>query len=147
MKNLSIVITMLLLFTACSNSGQSIEGTWKLLEGTVIQGKDTLVTDYTQDREMIKIINDKHFAFLHHDLTKGQQEEPVFVSGGGRYTLHGDKYTEHLDYCNYREWENHVFEFTVKLTGDTLITKGIEKVEALNIEQINIEVYIKIFEK
>ena len=41
-----------------------IEGTWKLLTGTLIEKNDTAVTDYTKGKEFIKIINDTHFAFL-----------------------------------------------------------------------------------
>lgn len=124
-----------------------IVGTWKLLTGTTIQGKDTVVTDYTKGQSFIKIINDTHFAFFNHDLNMGKDSsKAIFVSGGGRYTLDGNKYTEHLEYCNYREWENNDFEFTVTITGDTLVIRGIEKVDKLNVNRINIEKYVRLKE-
>ncbi|MDQ6762056.1 MAG: hypothetical protein M3015_05445, partial [Bacteroidota bacterium] len=49
-----------------------LAGTWKLLSGTTIENGDSTVTDYTKDKEFIKIINDTHFAFLSHDLNKGK---------------------------------------------------------------------------
>jgi hypothetical protein len=121
---------------------ESIKGTWKLLTGTIIHGKDTTVTDYTMNLELIKIINDSHFAFLKHDL--GKDSTKVFVSGGGRSSIHGNIYTEYLDFCNYREWENNKFEFDFKISNDTLITKGVEKVEAINVNRLNIEKYVRV---
>ena len=81
----------------------SIIGTWKLISGTTIKGKDTIATDYTQRQEMIKIINETHFAFLRHDLKSGKDSNAIFVAGGGKYTLKGNKYIEHLEYFNTRE--------------------------------------------
>ena len=88
-----------------------IVGTWKLINGTTISGTDTLLTDYTQGQEMIKIINETHFSFLRHDLTHGEDSTAIFVAGGGSYSLDGNKYTEHLNYCSARAWEGNSFEF------------------------------------
>ena len=123
----------------------SIEGTWKLLTGTIIEKCDTTITDYTKDKSFIKVINDSHFAFLLHDLSKGKDSSSAaFSAGGGSYSLTGNKYTEHLEYCNAREWEGHDFSFTITFSGDTLIQSGVEKIEAQGIDRINIEKYIKV---
>ena len=119
-------------------------GTWKLVSGTTIKGKDTVVTDYTQNQEMIKIINETHFSFLRHDLKKGKDSASIFVAGGGTYSLKGNKYIEHLDYFNIREWEGNSFEFEFRIDGDTLITQGVEKVEELNVNYYNIEKYHRV---
>jgi hypothetical protein len=118
----------------------SVKGTWKLLTGTLIEKGDTVVTDYTTDKSFIKIINDSHFAFLSHTLRKDTTD---FSAGGGRYTLTGNNYTEHLEYCNAKEWEGHDFTFTVTITDDTLIQSGVEKIEAQGVDRINIEKYIR----
>ena len=120
----------------------SIKGTWKLLTGTLIEKGDTTITDYTKDKSFIKIINDTHFAFLQHDLRKDSTSG--FSAGGGRYTLTGNNYTEHLEYCNAKEWEGHDFAFTVTINGDTLIQTGVEKIEAEGINRINTEKYIRV---
>ncbi len=121
--------------------GSSIVGTWKLISGTVIQGGDTTFTDFTQGQEMIKIINETHFAFLRHDLNAKEDSSKMFVAGGGTYTISGNKYTEHLDFFTIREWEGNHFELEFSIQGDTLITKGIEEVEDLNVSYYNIEKY------
>jgi hypothetical protein len=118
-------------------------GSWKLLTGTLIEKGDTIVTDYTKNVSFIKIINESHFAFLHHDLTKGK-DSAVFSAGGGSYTLKDSFYTEHLQYCSAREWEGHDFNFTISVQNDTLIQHGVEKVETAGVDRINIEKYIRV---
>jgi hypothetical protein len=68
----------------------------------------------------------------------------VYSSGAGRYTLADSSYTEHLEYCSDRQWEGHDFSFTVEIKGDTLIQRGIEKIENLGIERLNIEKYLRL---
>lgn len=153
MKSLATFFIILFLYTSCTDANTnrhdqdasaSIQGTWKLITGTIIEKDDTTVTDYTKDQQMIKIITPTHFAFLNHDLNKGKDSVAVFVAGGGIYTLEGDQYTEHLEYCSAREWEGNTFQFAVKVSGDTLIQRGVEKIENLGVERLNIEKYVKV---
>ncbi len=146
-----VAISMMLM--SCNTSVQDnetkqttipIEGTWKLLTGTLIEKKDTVVTDYTKGKEFIKIINDTHFAFLSHDLNKGKDSGAVFSSGGGNYSLKDSLYTEHLVYCSDRQWEGNDFQFTVSISNDTLIQQGIEKIDSIGVNRINIEKYVRI---
>ncbi|HYJ38008.1 MAG TPA: hypothetical protein VEV87_05305 [Chitinophagaceae bacterium] len=129
---------------AANEGGNPIEGSWKLITGTLIEKGDTVVTDYTKNVSFIKIINDDHFAFMHHDLKKGKDSPAVFSSGGGSYTLKDSSYTEHLEYCTAREWEGHDFTFTVDVREDTLIQSGIERIDSLGINRLNIEKYIRV---
>jgi hypothetical protein len=121
-----------------------ITGTWKLLTATVIEKGDTIVTDYTKNVSFIKVINDSHFAFIQHDLTKGKDSAAVFSAGAGTYVLKDSLYTEHLEYCNAREWEGHDFTFTVTISNDTLVQSGIEKIESQGIDRINTERYVRV---
>ena len=141
-------ISFLILLNSCNEKSETtpntrlpIQGTWKLLTGTLIEKGDTVVTDYTKDKSFIKIINDSHFAFLQHDTRKDSSN---FSGGGGPYELNGNNYTEHLEYCSAKEWEGHDFTFTMTITGDTLVQSGVEKIESQGIDRINIEKYIKI---
>ena len=118
-------------------------GTWKLISGTVIEKGDTVITDYTKNISFIKIINDTHFAFLQHDLNKGKDSVPVFVAGGGSYSLSKNSYKEHLEYCNARDWEGNDFTFTVDIKNDTLIQSGVEIVESAGVNRTNIEKYVR----
>jgi hypothetical protein len=121
-----------------------LEGTWQLISGTIIEKGDTTFTDYTKANSMIKIINESHFAFLNHNNTKGKDSTTQFVAGGGRYELTEDHYTEHLDYCSNRMWENKSFSFTVSIQNDTLSQTGQEKIEGTNVNRVNIEKYIRV---
>jgi len=119
-------------------------GTWQLLTGTLIEKGDTVVTDYTKTSSQIKIINTTHFAFLNHNKDKTKTSPADFVAGGGHYTLVGDKYTEMLEYCSDRQWENNKFEFTVTIQNDTLTQTGIEKIDSIGVNRLNIERYARI---
>lgn len=126
-----------------SNSAAPVAGTWRLISGTLIENGDTTVTGYTKNVSFIKIINNTHFAFLQHDLTKGKDSSAVFVAGGGRYTLADSVYTEHLEYCSDRAWEGNDFSFVVTVKNDTLIQRGIEKVQEAGVNRMNIEMYVR----
>ncbi|MDB5279896.1 MAG: hypothetical protein JWR61_4851 [Ferruginibacter sp.] len=141
------------LLLACETRKQSdavhqtalpIIGTWQLISGTTIEKGDTTVTWYTKNVSFIKIINDTHFAFLKHDLTKGKDSTASFGAGGGHYSLKDSTYTEHLEYCNDREWEGNDFPFTITIQNDTLVQQGIETVEGAGINRLNIERYVRL---
>ncbi|HEY2722355.1 MAG TPA: hypothetical protein VGI82_11550, partial [Chitinophagaceae bacterium] len=155
MKHTIFTIAILLIFISCNPSGDNkeakentskspIEGTWKLLTGTLIDKGDTTVTDYIKGKEFIKIINDTHFAFLSHDLSKGKNADSLFSAGGGHYSLTDSSYTERLEYCNDRQWEGNDFHFTVEIHNDTLIQKGLEKIDSLGVNRLNIEKYVRL---
>ena len=114
-----------------------------MISETTIQKADTVFIDHTKTERAVKIINNTHFSFLRHDLNKGKDSSKVFVAGGGTYTLVNNKYTENLEYCNYREWENNTFEFTLKMQNDTLIQSGIEKVDGIGVDRTTVEKYVK----
>lgn len=151
--SMRFLLLLTLTLTACTRlqtdnlppaTPPKIMGTWKLVTGTLIEAGDTTVTKYTSGESMIKIINATHFSFLRHDLKKGQDSTAVFVAGGGAYTLEGDQYTEYLEFCSAREWEGNTFHFTVSLDEDTLTQQGIERVEELGIDRMNIEKYVRV---
>ena len=131
--------------TTATQAGLPIEGTWKLLSGTLIEKGDTTVTDYTQQLSFIKIINASHFAFLNHDVNKGKDSATAsFGAGGGSYILKDSLYTEHLEYCNDRQWEGNDFAFTITIKNDTLVQTGVEKVESAGVNRLNMERYVRV---
>jgi hypothetical protein len=153
MKNQIVFAIIFIILVSCGESIQNneiksttipIEGTWKLLTGTLIEKGDTVVTDYIKGKEFIKIINDTHFAFLSHDLDKGKNSDASFSSGGGDYSLKDSLYTERLVYCSDRQWEGNDFQFTVMINNDTLIQQGIEKIDSIGVNRVNIEKYVRI---
>jgi len=128
---------------AAANNALPIQGTWQLITGTLVEKGVTTVTDYTKGKSFIKIINGDHFSFLLHDLNKGKDSSTnVFSAGGGKYTLTDSTYTEHLEYCNDRQWEGNDFPFTVTIKNDTLTQRGIEKVDTIS--RMNTEIYVRV---
>jgi hypothetical protein len=147
----TIALGIALVLMACESKNERgvssqvpIKGTWRLFTGILIEKNDTTVTDYTKNTSFIKVINDTHFTFLHHDLEKGKGTTPVYGSGGGSYSLRDSLYTEHLEYCSDRQWEGNDFTFTVTIKNDTLVQSGVEKVESAGVDRINIEKYVRI---
>ncbi|MCK8493346.1 hypothetical protein M0L20_15875 [Spirosoma sp. RP8] len=129
---------------ATKQSDTPIQGTWELVSATATE-KDSTYSTFDPKRKMIKILNPTHFAFLNHDIS-GQNDSSAtrFSAGGGKYTFTDSTYTEYLDYYSDKAWENNKFEFVVKLSGDTLVQKGVEKVEKLGIDRVIVETYKRV---
>ncbi|WP_259071472.1 hypothetical protein HDF24_25795 [Mucilaginibacter sp. X4EP1] len=149
MKSIVLTTTLVIacLLSACEykpKPDNPIVGTWQLLSHTETTKGVSTVTDYTKDLRMIKIINETHFAFLVHKLNTPKDSTNSFDGGGGTYTLDGHNYTEHLDYCIAKVWEGHKFDFKIHFRGDTLIQKGLEKLDKENINRIIIEKYVRV---
>jgi hypothetical protein len=152
MKLNGLLIFSVIAFTSCNQKPASenketaaspIIGTWKLVHAVTVTKGDT-VKDYpVPNQEMLKIVNATHFAFMRHDLNKGKGKDATYTAGGGTYTLNGENYTEHLAYLNARAWEGRDFDFKVSFKNDTLIQKGIEKIDSLHINHEIIETYVK----
>jgi hypothetical protein len=147
MRRLLIFPAALLALASCKQNAQTpaespLNGSWKLVSSKSIVKKDTTDTSPKKGMETIKLYNDDHFAFFTHNTMK--MDTPVFISGAGTYTLNNENYTEHLKYCSAREWENHDFNFTMTLKGDTMQQRGVEKIDSLHIDHIIIETYAKI---
>jgi hypothetical protein len=144
MNKIFLAVSFLVLIS-CNSPKPGLEGTWELLSETKIAKGDTTFTEASKAIPMIKVINATHFTFLRHDLTKGKDStDAMFSAGGGRYELKGDQYTEFLEYCSAREWENNTFHFTVTVEGDQLTQEGHEKVEGTDIDRRIIEKYKRV---
>jgi hypothetical protein len=152
MKVLTVAVFILFAFVACESKQNNDKpappvnpmiGTWELVSGTTIQGKDTTFTDYTKNRKFLKIIDGTHFSFVGHDLSKGKDSAAFYTSGAGTYTLSDSTYTEHLQFCSDRAWEGNDFTFTVSIRNDSLTQTGIEKIEKINVNRLNIERYVR----
>lgn len=146
MRNILMLFAVLLLL-ACSNKNEDIkdldiQGTWQLISATTIDKGKSQTTDYSGKLKMIKMFNDTHFAFLKHSLDS--KDTSSFDAGGGTFVLKGEDYTEHLEYYKNKNWEGKTFNFKLAIHQDTLIQKGIEKVEADGVDRVIIEKYIRL---
>ena len=148
MKAVPFIFALCALFAACNNQPQPsqpwIVGTWELIAATST-AQDSTVSTFDPKTRMIKIINPTHFAFLSHSIDKTSDSAAnAFSAGGGTYTLADSIYTEHLDFFGDKKWENLSFSFVVKLTGDTLVQKGVEKNEKIGVDHIIVETYKRV---
>ncbi|MEY3411991.1 MAG: hypothetical protein RIQ70_677 [Bacteroidota bacterium] len=139
------IIALLFVFCACEKqSTSSLEGTWQLISATSTE-KDSTFSTFNPKVKMIKIINASHFAFLSHDITGAKDStRAAYTAGGGSYTLKDSLYSENLEYFIDPQWENHKFEFVVKIQNDTLVQKGVEKLEKLGIDRVIVEKYVRL---
>ncbi|MBC7850207.1 MAG: lipocalin-like domain-containing protein [Chitinophagaceae bacterium] len=148
--NWLFAIVVIGFLTACETNktaqANPLIGTWQLQTGTLVEKGDTTITDYTTGKKFIKVINGSHFTFLSHDLNKVADSTSYFSAGGGSYKLKDSTYTEHLEFCSDRAWEGHDFPFTITISGDTLVQRGVEIVESKGINRLNIERYVRIKE-
>ncbi|CAM3456754.1 hypothetical protein [Flavobacterium chungbukense] len=144
MKKVISILVLIITMTSCTSEKKNpIEGTWRLISAETTE-KDSTFSTFNRKSKMIKIINDTHFAFFNHDLKNGKDSTAtLFFGGGGKYTLKDSIYTENLEYFNNRDWEDNKFEFVVKVQNDTLIQKGVERVEKLGIDRTIIEKYVR----
>ena len=138
-------MALLFAISACEKqSTMSLEGTWQLISATSTE-KDSTFSTFNSKVKMIKIINTSHFAFLSHDITGAKDStRAAYTAGGGTYTLKDSLYTENLEYFSDPQWENHKFEFVVKIQNDTLVQKGVEKLEKLGIDRVIVEKYVRV---
>lgn len=148
MRNILMLLAVLSLFSCVNKdagkkgSDLNIQGTWQLVSATTIENGTSQTTDYSGKLKMIKMFNNTHFAFLKHSLNP--KDTSSFDAGGGSYVLDKDDYTEHLEYYKNKDWEGKTFKFKLAIHKDTLIQKGIEKVEKAGVDRVIIEKYIKV---
>jgi hypothetical protein len=123
---------------------KTLAGTWQLISALSITKQDTVVTFPEKNQQVIKMFNQSHFAFFKHDLSGGKDSTAVFGAGSGSYKLDGENYSEHLEYCNARGWENNDFHFTLTINNDTLIQRGVEKIDSLGVDRVIEERYSRV---
>ncbi|MCC6279516.1 MAG: hypothetical protein IT262_02885 [Saprospiraceae bacterium] len=149
MKSTSALLLALALFASCQTTPEKpaalpLVGTWELISATSTE-KDSTFSTFNPKHKMIKMITPTHFAFFLHDLTMGKDTATAAYSGGGgTYTLVDSVYTEHLEYFNNREWEDHKFSFVVTVKNDTFTQQGVEKLEKLGIDRVIVERYKRV---
>jgi hypothetical protein len=147
-------LIILAIISSCAEKKEAghkdLKGSWQLFYASSSTKDTTMVTDLSHIK-MIKILNDTHFAFMQHILKDDADTLAVrsneFGGGGGTYTLIGNAYKEHLEFCSAAGYEGKDFDFTIEVRGDTLIQTGEEKLKDLGIGEENlklVEKYVRI---
>lgn len=123
MKFLSIFLVFVFLFGCTRTTVEEknpIEGTWELISGKSQYPDVTELWPDTDYERQIKIINQTHFVWINQDTSR----EHIYSFGGGKYTLNGDNYTEHIEMFILPSWIGKTIPFKIKIEGDTLILSG-----------------------
>lgn len=123
MRRTTVAPSLLLcvLLVGCgSDRREAIEGTWRVVSGT-LRTADTTIS-YTQENLFgMKMIVGGQWGIFGRGLSGG---DTLAYYGGGTYTLEGKYYAETIKY-NIRESRiGRTIPFEVEVRNDTLIQKG-----------------------
>lgn len=110
----------LALLGCTSEKSDAIEGTWRLVSGTM-RTADTTMSYSQADLFGMKMIADNQWAIFGQPLREG---DTLAYYGGGTYTLDGNYYTETIKYNVLKSRIGRAFPFEVEVRNDTLIQKG-----------------------
>lgn len=119
MKKLSLILALFFLFAFLPPKTPKLNGTWKVVSGTVIS--DGIITAYIKTDEksnQIKTWSDKHFVFV------GRFQNSATIQnnyGGGSYILDGTHYTEKIMYHTNAANVGKSIKMILELKGDTLV--------------------------
>lgn len=86
-----------------------LEGAWEMVSATYTLADSTYDPGFTQT----KILTAEHFSF-------GRQTDTGALSGGGRYSLDGETYTETIDYHYNASHVGKTLSFEARLEGDSI---------------------------
>ncbi len=140
MKFLSIFLVLVfLLSSTVSAQGEknAIEGTWEMVSAKWSDPETTSLWPVTDHARQIKMISRTHFVWINQDTS----QKDVSGFGGGKYTLDGDKYTEHIEIFYDPIWIGKSVTFKIKVEGDTLIQSGKTPLKKLGIADYDLETY------
>jgi len=140
MKKLILLCSSLLVL-GCTNlpktgQPQGIVGEWNLISETLTVGSEKYTTFDGENRKMVKIFTDSHFAFSSVGINRqrfssyqltAQQKVTAFDNFGGamgRYTYNNNILTEHIHFSSFPNYEGMSIPFNITIQGDTMIQEG-----------------------
>ena len=103
-----------------SGKKNAIEGTWRLVAGTM-KTADTTISYSKTDLFGMKMIVDNQWAIFGQPQGGG---DTLAYYGGGTYTLEGKIYTESIKYNIVSSRIGKTISYEVAVRNDTLIQKG-----------------------
>lgn len=115
-----ILFLCLALLGCVSEKKNAIEGTWRVVTGTM-KTADTTISYSQTNLFGMKMIVDNQWAIFGQPLADG---DTLAYYGGGTYTLEGNIYTESTKYNIVKSRVGRTIPFEVEVRNDTLIQKG-----------------------
>jgi hypothetical protein len=123
MRRMVVAFNLLFCFAVpgcVSEKKNAIEGTWRLVSGTMKTADTTF--SYSQSNLFgMKMIVGKQWAIFGQPLGDG---DTLAYYGGGTYILEGNIYTESIKYNIIKSRVGKVIPFEVEVRNDTLIQNG-----------------------
>ena len=107
--------------TAASAGAQRdtrLVGTWELVSTLATRNDSVVMQGGPPGITSMKILNATDYAVI------TRRDGQFMRAGGGRYTLSGNTYTEHVDVASTQYPPNTMATFTIRLDGDTWTTEG-----------------------
>ena len=120
-----------------SNTWVFNSGNWEMISAKWTSPDTTYLFPITDHDRQIKMISRTHFVWISQDTSR----KDVYGFGGGKYTLDGDKYTEHIEIFYDPIWIGKSITFTMKVEGDTLIQSGTTALKKLGLADYDMETY------
>lgn len=116
MKRVSIATLMLLLVscqTIAPSGSNALDGAWEIVSGKYVSPEGRVTEYAAPEIRSLKVLNDSRFAFV------TVRADGTFIRGaGGRYTISGNKYSEHLDKASMDGMRGKTYTFEWRLDGD-----------------------------
>ena len=123
MRRIVVVLTLfpfLALLGCVSEKKNAIEGTWRVVAGTM-KTADTTISYSQSNLFGMKMIVGNQWAIFGQPLGGGDTSA---YYGGGTYTLEGNIYKESIKYNIVKSRVGRTITFEVEVRNDTLIQKG-----------------------
>jgi hypothetical protein len=121
MRRIVVVLTLFLAMLGCaSEKKNAIEGTWRVVAGTM-KTADTTISYSQMNLFGMKMIVGNQWAIFGQPLGGGDTSA---YYGGGTYTLEGNIYQESIKYNVVKSRVGRTIAFEVEVNNDTLIQKG-----------------------
>ena len=123
MNRMAVALTLLLcpaLIGCVGEKRDAIEGTWRLVSGTM-KTPDTTLTYSEANLFGMKMIVANQWAIFGRHLGGGDTSA---YFGGGTYSLEGKYYTESITYNIVTSRVGRTIPFEVEVRNDTLFQKG-----------------------
>jgi hypothetical protein len=146
----AIVAGLLLGVQGCaSDRSHSLVGTWELIDARYTPPDPAFVLG---EWRQIKVITSTHWVYMSQKrtapkITSFTNDAELlavakgFGAGGGRYTLNGDTYTEHIEFFMAPNYLDRAVSFKVKWEGDEWIQSGTFPMKELGLAAQDMELY------
>ena len=90
-----------------------LDGAWEMVRGMQTRPDGSVVEITRSDRQALKIIGAGHFVYISQD-----GPEAFHGAHGGRCTVDGNEYTEHVEYASVEQMRGQSYTFEFRLEGD-----------------------------